>query len=213
MTNVQDKTNVQHDPQSLALLLFFGVVVGVLGSLYGWFAPVHELSHAMMVWVFGGTVHEIQWDYIEWSGIPFGSTRFRIVIAAGAAGEHLVALVVMIWALLRARPFLSAIGAGYLAHGMNFATGLAEWRYLRPIWFVYWEMMTMLVYILLIGIAVTYVSWVAYAVAEKARARVARTTVLAKRSAQLDYGTRSAMRTTYLPASERLYGGRYGQAR
>lgn len=162
----------EYEPQALAFLLILGIIVGVLGSRYGWFAPVHEVSHIIATWAVGGRVVGLGWDWFEFTSVPHDSARFRFLIAAGAVGEHLVALAVMIWALWRAKPFLSAIGFGYLAHGMGWAWNLREWRYLRQPFFDSWYLATGLVYVLLVGIGFTYVSWVSYAVAQKARPAV-----------------------------------------
>ena len=176
--SIQDRA---YSPHTVALSLIAGIVTGVLGSLFGWFAPVHEFSHAMAVWAMGGQVVHLEWAMIEYTGISVGSPQFRFVTAAGAVGEHLVALVVMVWALLRGKPLLSAIGFGYLAHGMDHAWRLAEWRYLRQPFFDLWHLATGLVYILLVTVGFTYFSWVAHvAYLNRSKRKAVRSNALAR---------------------------------
>ena len=157
--SIQDET---YSPHTVALTLIVGIAVGVLGSRFGWFAPVHEWSHVLVALPLGGQVTGMGWDWVDITNIPSGTARLRAVVAAGAVGEHLAMVALMIVALLRARPLLSGAGFGYLAHGMDYAWSLSEWQHLRQPFFVFWEIATYLVYILLATVAFTYVSWVVH---------------------------------------------------
>ena len=157
--SIQDRA---YSPHTVALALIVGIIAGALGSRFGWFAPVHEAGHVLATLAVGGDVTGVGWDWMEFGGVPWHTPRFRFIMAMGAVFEHLVALVVMVWALWRAKPLLSGIGFGYLLHGMEWLRGLREWQYLRPQFFVFWDVATYIVYIILIGIGVTYVSWIVH---------------------------------------------------
>jgi hypothetical protein len=160
--NFQGKKKIEsRKPGTIAVLLIFGGLTGVFGSMFGWFAPVHELGHVIGAVLMGGSTSNFRWASVVINLPPGG--RLRFAIAMGAVFEYLVAVVLMIWALLRARPFLSALGWGYAMHGMDWATGLIEWSELTPAFLSMWRLATALVYILGFGATVAYIAWIRYA--------------------------------------------------